>query len=338
VRIIAAARAYRASPVLAASAADADSPAARLADEVIVNRSGAGRQSYLRPELIATAALQAGASVVHPGLRILSEQRRVGRLLGIEKIAFAGLDQRRCEPVGDKSSATKSCVGGRRARLLRPWKSTMLKPSRALGDSIGYPAADQSQSSGAVARHPSGERPQGNWPGCPSGAAEALAAFATVRSISSASIQLLGHVEVQVFGDGEGRAQIFGIGLLGAAATPETHRGVPRARALRGDPSRDARRLARPRPSAAYAEPARLSSSSIPSQRRWCSLRSTPASRSNTRSPRRPTASSGGRSTAPGTRVGPRTFPTFLRSPRHGHRLRINAKSRERFPAQPRHD
>jgi len=90
VRIIAAARRIGASPVLAASAADSDSPAARLADRVIVIGPAQAGQSYLRPELIATAALQAGAAVVHPGYGFLSEQPELAELLERENIAFAG--------------------------------------------------------------------------------------------------------------------------------------------------------------------------------------------------------------------------------------------------------
>jgi acetyl-CoA carboxylase biotin carboxylase subunit len=50
VRIIAAARRIGASPVLAASAADTNSLAARLADRVIVIGPAQAGRSYLRPE------------------------------------------------------------------------------------------------------------------------------------------------------------------------------------------------------------------------------------------------------------------------------------------------
>jgi hypothetical protein len=61
-RIIAAARRIGASPVLAASVADKDSPAARAADRVIVIGASPANQSYLKPEQVAQAAVMAGAA------------------------------------------------------------------------------------------------------------------------------------------------------------------------------------------------------------------------------------------------------------------------------------
>src|SRR5690606_81342 len=73
-RIVAAAHRIGARAVVAASAADTDSLAARAADRVVVIGPAPAASSYLRPELIAQAAVMVGADVVHPGYGFLSEQ------------------------------------------------------------------------------------------------------------------------------------------------------------------------------------------------------------------------------------------------------------------------
>ena len=103
-RIIAAARRIGASPVLAASVADKDSPAARAADRVIVIGASPANQSYLKPEQVAQAAVMAGAAAVpqrhgalltefvvdanacHPGFdgsRVLARSRHMGMCNGV---------------------------------------------------------------------------------------------------------------------------------------------------------------------------------------------------------------------------------------------------------------
>jgi acetyl-CoA carboxylase biotin carboxylase subunit len=209
VRIIAAARRIGASPVLAASAADSDSPAARLADRVIVIGPAQAGQSYLRPELIATAALQAGAAVVHPGYGFLSEQPELAELLERENIAFAGPRPETLRAVGDKSSARKVAVAAG-VPVAPAVEIDDVEAAAGLGESIGYPLLIKAvfggggrgirlvKNAGELARL------------APQAAAEAQAAFGSGALYLERFYSAARHVEVQVFGDGEGRAQIFG--------------------------------------------------------------------------------------------------------------------------------
>jgi acetyl-CoA carboxylase biotin carboxylase subunit len=109
-RIIAAVRRIGGSPVLAASSADADSPAARAADRVVIIGAAPASQSYLRPEYVAQAAVQAGAVAVHPGYGFLSEQPRLAELLEEEGIAFVGPRIETLRAVGDKGSARRVAI------------------------------------------------------------------------------------------------------------------------------------------------------------------------------------------------------------------------------------
>jgi len=209
VRIIAASRRVGASPVLAVSAADVDSPAARLADRVIVIGPAPAGQSYLRPELITTAALQAGATVVHPGYGFLSEQPELAELLEEENIAFAGPRPVTLRAVGDKSSARREAVAAG-VPVAPALEIDDVNDVAGLGESVGYPLLIKAvfggggrgirlvESAGELARL------------VPQAKVEAEAAFGNGALYLERFYPAARHVEVQVFGDGEGRAQIFG--------------------------------------------------------------------------------------------------------------------------------
>ena len=95
-------------------------------------------QSYLRPELIVTAALQANAAVVHPGYGFLSEQPELAELLERENIAFAGPRPETLRAVGDKSSARKVAVAA--GVPVAPAADVVdNKDAVSLGETIGYP-------------------------------------------------------------------------------------------------------------------------------------------------------------------------------------------------------
>jgi len=209
VRIIAAARRIGASPVLAASAADTDSLAARLADRVIVIGPAQASRSYLRPEYVAEAAVHAGADVVHPGYGFLSEQPELAELLEAEGIAFAGPRPETLRAVGDKSSARRVAVA---AGVPVAVAVEIDDPAAAaeLGDSLGYPllikAVHGGGGRGIRLVRDSAELAEL----APQAAAEAQAAFGNGSLYLERFYPAARHVEVQVFGDGKGGVQIFG--------------------------------------------------------------------------------------------------------------------------------
>ncbi|MGO4857299.1 acetyl-CoA carboxylase biotin carboxylase subunit [Arthrobacter sp. 2MCAF14] len=212
VRVIEAAHRIGARAVLAVSMADRDSLGATLADETVVIGPAQASQSYLRPELIAQAALQTGADVVHPGYGFLSEQPELMELLESEGIAFAGPRAETLRAVGDKSSARKVAVAAGMpvavaASVDDPHDQHHL---RTLGEEVGYPLLIK-------AVHGGGGRGIRLAPDAdtllalaPQAAAEAVAAFGNGELYVERYYGSARHVEVQVFGDGEGGALIFG--------------------------------------------------------------------------------------------------------------------------------
>ncbi|MFD3582277.1 biotin carboxylase N-terminal domain-containing protein [Streptomyces sp. NPDC058683] len=208
-RIIAAARRIGGVPVLAASTADTDSRAARLADRVIVIGPAQAGLSYLRPEYVAQAAVHAGADVVHPGYGFLSEQPELAELLAAENIAFAGPRPETLRAVGDKSSARKVAVaaGVPVAPAVEVDDPHAVVP---LAASIGYPLLIKAVHGGGGRgiRLVTDDRELARL--APQAAAEAQAAFGDGALYLERYYPAARHVEVQVFGDGEGGAQIFG--------------------------------------------------------------------------------------------------------------------------------
>ncbi|WP_100811171.1 ATP-binding protein [Microbacterium sp. BR1] len=208
-RVVAAARRIGAESVLAASAADTDSIAARAADRVLTIGPAPAAQSYLRPELIAQAAVNAGADVVHPGYGFLSEQPRLCELLEAEGIAFAGPRPETLRAVGDKGSARAVAVAAgvpvAQGRLI-----TDVHDVAALGAEVGYPLLVKAihGGGGRGIRLASSEAELVAL--APQAAQEAAVAFGNGDLYIERYYGSARHVEVQVFGDGEGGVLIFG--------------------------------------------------------------------------------------------------------------------------------
>ena len=112
-RIVRAARSLGIGTVLAASAADRDSIAAREADRIVVIGPAAARNSYLNPRLIVHAAKATGCDGLHPGYGFLSERQSSPR--------FAREDGcRLCRPDGGADSRRSATSCRRAASPQRP--------------------------------------------------------------------------------------------------------------------------------------------------------------------------------------------------------------------------
>src|SRR4051794_14638867 len=87
-RIVRACFDERVESVLAASTADQDSLAARLADRVVVIGPPTAAESYLSVERVVQAALYAGCDALHPGYGFLSERPELPEACAANDITF----------------------------------------------------------------------------------------------------------------------------------------------------------------------------------------------------------------------------------------------------------
>ena len=105
VRIIRACRALGLEAVLAASEADTDSLAARLADRTLCIGPPPAARSYLDPERVVGAAVDSGADALHPGYGFLAESPELAELCAARGIVFVGPKPEQIRRMGDKLAA-----------------------------------------------------------------------------------------------------------------------------------------------------------------------------------------------------------------------------------------
>lgn len=91
--------------VAVVSAADQDSLAARLADEIVVIGGASAGESYLSVERVVQAALNTGCQAVHPGYGFLSERQTLAQACEENGLTFIGPPAEVMQRAGDKLSA-----------------------------------------------------------------------------------------------------------------------------------------------------------------------------------------------------------------------------------------
>src|SRR5687768_3386569 len=110
VRIIRTCRELGIETVLAASTADTESMAARLANQVVVLGPAPAAASYLNVAAVINAALQVKADAVHPGYGFLSENSRLALACNDAGLIFIGPTPAQLLGIGDKLLARSNAV------------------------------------------------------------------------------------------------------------------------------------------------------------------------------------------------------------------------------------
>ena len=209
VRVVRACRRIGFEAVVAVSEADRHSLAARLADRVVCIGPADPARSYLRPELLAQAAVSVGADVVHPGYGFCSEKPELGEMLAEEGIAFAGPRPKTLRAVGNKSSARQEAIAA--GVPVSPAEDVQdVASARAAGERIGYPALLKAVHGGGGRGIHLVERPADLDRLVDLAAAEARAGFGDGALYLERYYADARHVEVQVFGDGNGGVLVVG--------------------------------------------------------------------------------------------------------------------------------
>jgi acetyl-CoA carboxylase, biotin carboxylase subunit len=209
-RIVRAARTLGMESVVAASAADRDSMAAREADRAVVIGPAQARASYLDARLVVHAAEGTGCDGLHPGYGFLSERASLAELCEQEGIVFVGPTAESIRAVGDKLAARRLAQRAGVAMAPGSAKLTSAQDAVAFADRIGYPVVTKASAGGGgrgmvVARDANAlaaafER----------ASIEAEEAFGDGALFVERFVERARHVEVQVMGDGKGRVLHFG--------------------------------------------------------------------------------------------------------------------------------
>lgn len=209
-RIVRAARRRGIETVLAASAADRDSLAAREADRVVVIGPPPARQSYLNANLIVHAAKATGCDALHPGYGFLSERAVLARLCAEENIIFVGPMAETIDAVGDKLAARRLAEAAGVPMVPGTPALADAQAAVAAAEGLGYPVVTKASAGGGGRGMVVAADPAQLAAGFAQASAEAREAFGDGTLFLERYIQTARHVEVQMLGDGRGTVIQFG--------------------------------------------------------------------------------------------------------------------------------
>lgn len=196
--------------VAAYSEADRDSLHVTLADEAVFIGDSPASQSYLNIDKILEVAKQTGAQAIHPGYGFLSENAEFCDLCESQGIVFLGPNSSQMKSFGLKHTARELAI---KANVpLLPGSQLLADEAEALleANRIGYPVMLKSTAGGGGI----GIRLVWN-------EEELKDAYATVSYLAQANFKDAGlylekfvqnarHIEVQIFGDGNGLVLALG--------------------------------------------------------------------------------------------------------------------------------
>jgi len=209
-RIVRAARALGIETVLAASAIDRDSMAAREADRTLVIGAAPARASYLNANLLVHAAEGAGCDSLHPGYGFLSERASLAELCEQEGLIFVGPTAASIRAVGDKLAARR--LAQATGVAMAPGSAKLASPQAAVAfaDQIGYPVVTKASAGGGGRGMVVARDAKTLAAAFERASIEAAEAFGDGSLFVERFVERARHVEVQVMGDGEGHVLHFG--------------------------------------------------------------------------------------------------------------------------------
>ncbi|MEX2481296.1 MAG: acetyl-CoA carboxylase biotin carboxylase subunit [Gammaproteobacteria bacterium] len=190
--------------VQAASAADMDSLAARLADAVVEIGAPPAAKSYLDIAAVVEAARRSACDAVHPGYGFLAENADFADAVVAAGMAFIGPDGDAIRLLGDKVEARRVAqtagvpvVPGSDGRIAD------LAEAAAVAEEIGYPVMIKAAAGGGGRGIRIAHDAQEFARFFPQASNEAQASFGDGGLYVEKVIERARHVEVQILGDGE---------------------------------------------------------------------------------------------------------------------------------------
>ena len=210
VRIIRTLRAMGISPVAVYSDADRFAPHVRLADRAVRLGPAPAAESYLNVAAVIAAARETGAEAVHPGYGFLSENASFAEALAAEGITFIGPDPAHLRAFGLKHTARD--LAEKAGVPLLPGTGLLAGVEAAVtaAAGLGYPVMLKSTAGGGgigMSRCEDETALRAAFEGVER---TAKASFGDARVYLERFVARARHVEVQVFGNGKGRAVALG--------------------------------------------------------------------------------------------------------------------------------
>jgi 3-methylcrotonyl-CoA carboxylase alpha subunit len=205
--VLATARRLRVPTVAVYSDADAGAAFVSMADEALRLGPAPARDSYLRADLVLTAAAATRATAVHPGYGFLSENAAFADACASAGVAFVGPPAAAIRSMGDKAAA-KALMSAAGVPVVPGYHGDDQGDARlrAEADAVGFPLLVKAVSGGG-GKGMKLARDKGEFnDALDSARREAGAAFGDERVLLERYVTRPRHVEVQVLADARGGA------------------------------------------------------------------------------------------------------------------------------------
>jgi acetyl-CoA carboxylase, biotin carboxylase subunit len=189
------------------STADEDAMHVRLADESVCIGPPAVRDSYLNIPALLAACEITGADAVHPGYGFLSENARFAEILQEHNIHFIGPKPAHIRLMGDKIEAKHTA--NRLGIPVVPGSDGPLgseQEALSIALSVGFPVLVKAAAGGGGRGMKVAHRPEELATTLAIARAESKAAFGEDTLYIEKYLTRPRHIEIQVLGDGHGRA------------------------------------------------------------------------------------------------------------------------------------
>ncbi len=193
------------------STADSDAMHVRMADESVCIGPNPSSQSYLSVPAIVSACEITGAQAIHPGYGFLSENASFVQVLEDHGIAFIGPTAEHIRIMGDKITAKGTmkrlgvpCVPGSDGGV------PDVDEARRVAGEIGYPVIIKATAGGGGRGMKVAKSEDELEIAFRTARSEAKAAFGNDEVYIEKYLQRPRHIEIQVFGDGKGKAVHLG--------------------------------------------------------------------------------------------------------------------------------
>lgn len=206
-RILRAAKELGIATVAVHSTADADAMHVKLADESVCIGPPTARDSYLNIPALLSACEITGADAIHPGYGFLSENARFAEILAEHNIAFIGPKAEHIRIMGDKIEAKRTakrlgipCVPGSEGGI------TDDQEAIKVAKEIGFPVLVKAAAGGGGRGMKVAKTEADLSHALSTARSEAKAAFGDDAVYLEKYLEKPRHIEIQVLGDGQGRA------------------------------------------------------------------------------------------------------------------------------------
>lgn len=210
-RVIRACKELGIKTVAVHSTADADAMHVRMADESVCIGPPSGTHSYLSVPALISACEITGAEAIHPGYGFLSENAEFVQIVEEHGLKFIGPSAEHIRMMGDKITAKQTmidlgvpCVPGSDGGVQN------IEEAHKIADTMGFPVIIKATAGGGGRGMKVANTKDDLAEAFGTARSEAKSVFGNDEVYIEKYLTLPRHIEVQVFGDGRGRAVHLG--------------------------------------------------------------------------------------------------------------------------------